>query len=139
MLREHGHEDLVEIGRDTSREQAAQALAEADFVYHLAGINRPKTEAEFQEGNADFTDFVVEQLKGSGKKTPLVVSSSTQALQNNAYGQSKRAAEQSVERYGQECGAPFFLFIVFLTCSGNGVAQTTTHLLPLSVTTHSMT
>ncbi|TON79195.1 capsular biosynthesis protein, partial [Vibrio parahaemolyticus] len=95
---EHGHEDLVEIGRDTSREQAAHALAEADFVYHLAGINRPKTEAEFQEGNADFTDFVVEELKGSGKKTPLVVSSSTQALQNNTYGQSKRAAEQSVER-----------------------------------------
>lgn len=89
MLREHGYEDLVEIDLDTTSEQTTCALAEADFVYHLAGINRPKTEAEFQEGNADFTDFVVEQLKASGRKTPLVVSSSTQALQDNAYGQSK--------------------------------------------------
>ncbi|EGQ8108436.1 capsular polysaccharide biosynthesis protein CapF [Vibrio parahaemolyticus] len=110
MLREHGYEDLVEIDRDTTSEQTTRALAEADFVYHLAGINRPKTEAEFQEGNADFTDFVVEQLKASGRKTPLVVSSSTQALQENAYGQSKRSAEQSVELYGHESGASFYIY-----------------------------
>lgn len=110
MLREHGYEDVVEIDRDTTSEQTTHALAEADFVYHLAGINRPKTEAEFQEGNADFTDFVVEQLKASGRKTPLVVSSSTQAVQGNAYGQSKRSAEQSVEQYGQESGASFYIY-----------------------------
>ncbi|WP_306331913.1 UDP-2-acetamido-2,6-beta-L-arabino-hexul-4-ose reductase [Vibrio injensis] len=110
MLREHGYQDVVKVDRETSREQLSQVLADADFVYHLAGINRPKDEAEFQRGNADLTTFIVEQLTLNRKKVPLVVSSSTQAEQNNAYGQSKRLAEQAVEQYGQKTQAPYFIY-----------------------------
>ncbi|MEC4046057.1 MULTISPECIES: UDP-2-acetamido-2,6-beta-L-arabino-hexul-4-ose reductase [Morganellaceae] len=110
MLREHGYQDIVKVDRETSREQLSQVLADADFIYHLAGINRPKDEAEFQRGNADLTTFIVEQLTLNRKKVPLVVSSSTQAEQNNAYGQSKRLAEQAVEQYGQQTQAPYFIY-----------------------------
>lgn len=110
MLREHGYQDIVEVDRETSREQLCEYLRDADFVYHLAGINRPKDEAEFQQGNADLTSFIVEQLTLSGKKTPLMVSSSTQADKNNAYGLSKRLAEKAVEQYGLKTQSQYFIY-----------------------------
>ncbi|MGI2209580.1 UDP-2-acetamido-2,6-beta-L-arabino-hexul-4-ose reductase [Shewanella baltica] len=110
MLREHGHQNIVEVDRETSREEFAQFLSEADFVYHLAGINRPKDDAEFQLGNADLTSFIAEKLEHFNKKVPLVVSSSTQAERDNAYGQSKRIAEQAVEQYGLQTQSPFYIY-----------------------------
>ncbi|TDR13081.1 UDP-2-acetamido-2,6-beta-L-arabino-hexul-4-ose reductase [Marinomonas communis] len=110
MLREHGYQDVVEVDRLTSREQLSDALSSAEFVYHLAGINRPKDECEFQEGNADLTTYIVERLKLNRNKVPLVLSSSTQAERDNAYGQSKRLAEQAVEQYGLQTQAPYFIY-----------------------------
>ncbi|HAS6354557.1 TPA: NAD-dependent epimerase/dehydratase family protein [Vibrio vulnificus] len=110
MLREHGYQDVVEVDRETSRDQLSEVLASAEFVYHLAGINRPKDDVEFQEGNADFTSYIVDQLTLNGNKVPLVVSSSTHAERDNAYGQSKRLAEQAVEQYGQQTQAPYFIY-----------------------------
>ncbi|HDI3235471.1 TPA: UDP-2-acetamido-2,6-beta-L-arabino-hexul-4-ose reductase [Vibrio cholerae] len=110
MLRENGYTDIIEVDRETSQEQLAKFLHDADFVYHLAGINRPKDEAEFQQGNADLTNFIVEQLTSSHKNVPLVVSSSTQAERDNAYGLSKRLAEQAVERYGNETQSSYFIY-----------------------------
>ncbi|ELD1800059.1 UDP-2-acetamido-2,6-beta-L-arabino-hexul-4-ose reductase [Vibrio fluvialis] len=110
MLRENGYTDIIEVNRETSRGQLAESLRDADFVYHLAGINRPKDEAEFQQGNADLTNFVVEKLTQSGKKVPLVISSSIQAERSNAYGLSKRLAEQVVERYGKETQSAYFIY-----------------------------
>nr|WP_320126391.1 NAD-dependent epimerase/dehydratase family protein [uncultured Shewanella sp.] len=110
MLREHGHQDIVEVDRETSREEFAKYLSKADFVYHLAGINRPKDETEFQQGNADLTCFITEQLKQFDKPVPLVISSSTQAERDNAYGQSKRLAEQAVEQYGINTDAPYYIY-----------------------------
>lgn len=110
VLREHGYQDIVEVDRETSREELAHVLNEAEFVYHLAGINRPKDDTEFQQGNADLTCFITEQLQQLGKQVPLVVSSSTQAERDNAYGQSKRLAEQSVEQYGVNTGAAYYIY-----------------------------
>lgn len=110
MLREQGYQDVVEIGRDTSHEELAVVLQDADFIYHLAGVNRPKNETEFQEGNADLTDFITKQLVITGKQVPLFLSSSIQAECDNAYGQSKRLAESSVERYGRETSAPYYIY-----------------------------
>jgi UDP-2-acetamido-2,6-beta-L-arabino-hexul-4-ose reductase len=110
MLRENGYQNIVEVDRETSREELANYLIKADFVYHLAGINRPKDDSEFQAGNADLTSFVVEQLKSSGKKVPLVISSSTQAERDNAYGQSKLLAEQVVEQYGSQTGSAYYIY-----------------------------
>ncbi|MBD1573263.1 SDR family oxidoreductase [Vibrio sp. S17_S38] len=110
MLREQGYQNIIEIGRDTSREQLKHSLREADFVYHLAGINRPKNESEFLEGNTDFTNYIIGELNASNKTATLVVSSSTQANQDNAYGRSKAVAEKSVEQYGIETGASYYIY-----------------------------
>ncbi|MGL5109874.1 MAG: UDP-2-acetamido-2,6-beta-L-arabino-hexul-4-ose reductase [Vibrio ordalii] len=110
MLRESGYTDIIEVGRETTQDQLAETLRDADFVYHLAGINRPKNEVEFQQGNADLTNFIVEQLTNSHKKVPLVVSSSTQAERDNAYGVSKAAAEKAVLTFGQETGSDVYVY-----------------------------
>ena len=110
MLRENGYSDLVEIDRESSREDLSNALAHADFVYHLAGVSRPKKDSDFQQGNVDLTVFIVEQLKLASNKAPLVVSSSTQAERDNAYGQSKFLAEKAVTQYGIDTGAAFYIY-----------------------------
>ncbi|WP_048606057.1 UDP-2-acetamido-2,6-beta-L-arabino-hexul-4-ose reductase [Providencia rettgeri] len=110
MLREHGYNDIIEVDRETSRIDFKKHLNDANFIYHLAGINRPDNDSEFLEGNADLTCFITEQLKILGKKTPLVISSSIQAEQNSAYGKSKRLAEKAVEQYGTSNDAPYFIY-----------------------------
>ncbi|UDN25716.1 NAD-dependent epimerase/dehydratase family protein [Aeromonas caviae] len=110
MLRENGYEDIVEVDRETSEELLAKYLYDADFVYHLAGINRPKDDAEFQQGNATLTRFIVESLTASGKFAPLMLSSSSQAIRDNAYGKSKLLAEQAVEQYGNETSAAYYIY-----------------------------
>ncbi|MEL4482927.1 capsular polysaccharide biosynthesis protein CapF [Shewanella algae] len=110
MLREHGYQDIVEVDRETPQEELSACLAEADFVYHLAGINRPKDDSEFQQGNADLTRFIVDKLRLSGKNAPLMLSSSSQATCENAYGKSKLLAEQSVEQYGNSTGSAYYIY-----------------------------
>lgn len=110
MLREHGYEELVEIDLDTTSEQVAQALAKADFVFHLAGVNRPKDEIEFKQGNVDLTEFIVAELIRSGKRTPIVLSSSSQATLDNAYGASKASAEKAIEHYARLTGAHHYIY-----------------------------
>lgn len=109
MLAEKGHGSVVQIDRDTSVRAIKDALSTADFVYHLAGVNRPKEEFEFTTGNADFTEFVVNELKGNGRNTAIMLSSSIQASLDNAYGVSKAQAETLVADYGKETGAGAFI------------------------------
>ncbi|SUC32984.1 Uncharacterized conserved protein [Providencia rettgeri] len=81
MLKEAGYSNIIEVDRNTTRSDLTSILSEADFVYHLAGINRTKSEYDFIEGNIDLTYFITEQLAALNRKVPLVFSSSTQALQ----------------------------------------------------------
>ncbi len=85
-------------------------LREAEFVFHLAGINRPKDEAEFRTGNTVFTEDLLAQLAATGRKVPVLLSSSTQAALDNPYGLSKRAAEEAVRAYGHTTGAPVYIY-----------------------------
>ena len=71
-------------------------LQGVDFVFHLAGINRPQDPQEFTSGNAGLTQALCQALRDAGLRVPVVFASSTQAAQNNAYGQSKRAAEDAL-------------------------------------------
>jgi UDP-2-acetamido-2,6-beta-L-arabino-hexul-4-ose reductase len=109
-LGEAGFHDLVCITRDSSLSDLRAGLAGADFVFHLAGINRPKTEDEFTSGNRDFTQLVCKELAATGRRTPLLFASSIQAIQQNPYGQSKLAAESTILQYGQHTQAPHFVF-----------------------------
>ncbi|MBS9854707.1 capsular polysaccharide biosynthesis protein CapF [Vibrio alginolyticus] len=110
MLSEKGYDSVIQIDRDTSQDDIKQALSSADFVYHLAGINRPKDESEFTTGNADFTQFLVSELKANGRNTPIMLSSSIQASLDNAYGISKAQAETLVADYGKKSGADAFIY-----------------------------
>lgn len=93
-----------------TEEQLRAAAAEADFVFHLAGVNRPTDPADFQKGNADFTQHLLELLKENGKRPPVLLSSSIQAALENPYGQSKLSAEQAVADYGRETGSAVYLY-----------------------------
>lgn len=109
-LAEAGFTDVVAITRQSSAVELAQGLADADFVFHLAGVNRPQDPAEFSTGNADLTAMLCDALAQAGRKAPLVISSSTQAAADNPYGLSKRQAEAHVRRYGAQTGAPVHVF-----------------------------
>ena len=77
-------------------------IKEADFIYHLAGVNRPKEVSEFYEGNSDLTKFIVDTLIKQNKQTPIVLSSSTQANLDNDYGKSKLEAENTIIEYAKK-------------------------------------
>lgn len=109
-LRELGYTDVVRVIRETSRAHFADALSSCDFIFHLAGVNRPKNESEFLSGNAGFTDQLCETLVASGRSVPIVMSSSTQAALDNSYGRSKLAAEERLRAYGRRTGAPVYVF-----------------------------
>ena len=99
-----------EFDQDNSPQDLADMLAAADWVFHLAGVNRPRDEAEFQIGNVDFTTMVCDQLLRLGRPTPIVLASSIQALLDNPYGASKRQAEEVVRQYAERSGAPAIIY-----------------------------
>ena len=80
-----------------------------EFVFHLAGINRPQDPAEFATGNAGLTQSLCDALAGLNRPVPVLLASSTQAALDNPYGRSKRAAEDAVRAYGALAGAPVHL------------------------------
>jgi len=84
--------------------------AECDFVFHLAGVNRPKEQKEFMEGNFGFTSTLLQCLKKHNNRCPVMISSSTQAALNNPYGQSKLAGEQLLRKYSEETGAEVLIY-----------------------------
>lgn len=83
---------------------------DCDFVVHLAGVNRPETEAEFMEGNFGFASTLLETLKNHGNTCPILVSSSIQAELDNPYGRSKKAGEDLMLKYGEETGAKVMIY-----------------------------
>lgn len=99
--------DVRIVGFDVDDDQTMlpDLVARADFIFHLAGVNRPQNVEEFNTGNTGLTQTIVSLLLQKGKKTPLLISSSTQAAQENPYGISKREAEEAVFAYGRQTGA----------------------------------
>lgn len=82
----------------------------ADFVFHLAGINRPKDPEEFMKGNFGFTTTLFDALKKYDNKCPVMISSSIQAVLDNPYGQSKKAGEEAAFAYGKESGGEVYVY-----------------------------
>lgn len=96
-------DEIFEYDIDNTQEELASFCAQADFVFHLAGINRPKEESEFC-GNFGILDEVLENLAGSDNKCPVMLSSSTQAALDNPYGISKRNAEEHLIEFSDTYG-----------------------------------
>ena len=109
-LRELGYTDVVGLTRGSTAAALNNALASADFVFHLAGVNRPQDPGEFATGNSGFTKMLCDALAASGRRAPVVFASSTQAALDNSYGRSKKAAEDALLDYAHVTGAPVHLF-----------------------------
>lgn len=104
-LRERGTDEVLPIVQETSSADRRDRLAKADVVVHLAGVNRPKDEWEFAQGNTEFTEQICADLRAAGRAVPVIFSSSAQAVRDNPYGRSKRAAESVLEQYAHSTGA----------------------------------
>ncbi len=109
-LVEAGYKDILRINRLSSEAELFESLKVADFIFHLAGVNRPKVDDEFSTGNAGFTQKIVDKLVEFGLDTPVMISSSTQAERDNPYGISKAAAEQAIINYGSKNNARYFIY-----------------------------
>lgn len=97
-------ENIFEFDIDTPKHKLDEYCKAADFVFHLAGVNRPKDEREFMEGNFGFTSELLSCLKKHNNKAPIMISSSIQAALDNPYGKSKKAGEDLIFAYGKENG-----------------------------------
>lgn len=85
-------------------------VAQADFIVHLAGINRPQNEAEFTAGNVDLTRQLCGAIQHTGRRIPVLFSSSTQSELGNSYGASKLQAEQILNAFSDATGNPVYIY-----------------------------
>ena len=114
QLAERKDVEVVCFTRSHDVAQLPQLLQGVDFVFHLAGVNRPQDPLEFTTGNADLTQAlcgaVCDVAVATGKKVPIVCTSSTQAERANPYGQSKLVAEQALQAATLSHGIPVHIF-----------------------------
>lgn len=101
---------LYEYDVDTDPALLDVYCKEADFVFHLAGVNRPKEQTEFMEGNFGFTSVLLDTLKKHGNHCPIMLSSSIQAGLDNPYGISKKAGEDLLLDYGKATRTSIYIY-----------------------------
>ena len=106
---------VYEYDLDSAPEQLEEWCRECDFVFNLAGVNRPKDPEEFMKGNFGFANTLLDTLKKYGSKAPVMLSSSAQAslagrFGNSEYGRSKKAGEDLFLQYGQENGVKVLVY-----------------------------
>lgn len=101
---------VITFTRDDDLSSLPAKVGQVDFVFHLAGVNRPKDPEEFVAGNLDLTRALAEAIKAGGKPVPLLYTSSTQAEMDNVYGLSKRGAEDVLRDLAASTGSPVYLY-----------------------------
>lgn len=109
-LAEIGEHEVIFFDRTCQLDELKIKVAQVDFVFHLAGVNRPTDERGFFKDNTNLTDSLVKALKETGAQVPLVLSSSIQAEFDSGYGRSKLAAEELSLTYMKDTGAPVYVF-----------------------------
>ncbi len=105
-----GCHTLYACDLDTPKERLEAWCGDCEFVFHLAGVNRPKEQSEFMAGNYGFAETLLRMLQKRRNNCPVMLASSTQAALSNLYGKSKKAGEELLFRYGEETGARVFVF-----------------------------
>lgn len=109
-LSEKADIEVVRFTREDSLENLPGLVAQADFVFHLAGVNRPLDPQEFHTGNTDLTRALCEAIRLSGRQIPVLYTSSSQAELDNPYGSSKLGAEQVLLDLNSTYGSAVHLF-----------------------------
>ncbi|ULL19399.1 NAD-dependent epimerase/dehydratase family protein [Paenibacillus sp. H1-7] len=109
-LKNKGPHQIFEFGREDDESILEKYTRECDFIFHLAGVNRPNDVNEFIEGNSDFTIRLINFLKSHNNKAPILFTSSIQAEIDSPYGWSKKAGEDSLFNYSKETGAKVLVY-----------------------------
>ena len=107
--------EIYEYDRNTDPALLNQYCMESDFVFHLAGVNRPKDISEFMDGNYGFTSRLLDTLKRTRNSCPVMLASSVQAgltgrFADSEYGKSKLAGEELFFQYAQSAGAKVLVY-----------------------------
>ena len=108
-------DEVFEYDLDSTPEQLDEWCKECDFVFNLAGVNRPQNPEDFMKGNFGFASTLLDTLKKYGNKAPVMLSSSAQAsltgrFGNSEYGRSKKAGEDLFLQYGEENGVNVLVY-----------------------------
>lgn len=108
-------DDVFEYDIDSTTEELDRYCAEADFVFNLAGVNRPENPEDFKKGNFGFASTLLDTLKKHGNTCPVMLSSSIQATligryAGHPYGESKKAGEELFFDYSKETGAKVLVY-----------------------------
>ena len=108
-------EEIYEYDKNDTIEDLNAFCEKCDFIVHAAGVNRPKDNSEFMKGNYGFTTLLLNCLKKHDNHSPILITSSVQAtlsgrFGDSEYGRSKLAGEEQVFKYGEETGAPIYVY-----------------------------
>lgn len=109
-LKNRGYRNIYTFDRHSDETLLAEYAKSCDFVFHLAGVNRPKDESEFMKGNFGFTSKLLDVLKANKNTCPIMLASSIQAELDNPYGRSKKAGEDLLFAYGQDTGSEVLVY-----------------------------
>jgi UDP-2-acetamido-2,6-beta-L-arabino-hexul-4-ose reductase len=109
-LNERSDIEVLRFTREDDAGQLPALMAEVDFVFHLAGVNRPQDPEEFKTGNTDLTRALCDAVAACGRPVPVLYTSSSQAELSNPYGVSKRSAEEALIELAEDHGAPVHIF-----------------------------
>ena len=103
-------EDIYSYDVDNTIKDLKKYTGDCDFVFHLAGINRPKDISEFYQGNATFTETLCSLLEEHDNKSPILISSSIQASRDNDYGKSKKEGEEYLLNHGKKMDSKVYIY-----------------------------
>ena len=109
-LKNRNYTNILIFETDTDISLLDEYCKVADFVFHLAGVNRPKEQSDYMKGNYEFTSTVTKRLKQYNNKCPIIFSSSIQAAFPNLYGKSKKSAEKLLIDYSEETGVKILIY-----------------------------
>lgn len=110
FLKDSGFNNISTLTRDDNEQSFKEKLQNTDFIFHLAGVNRPTDVADFEIGNTDLTKNIVDILINEGRNVPIVYASSVQAELTNAYGNSKASAENILKDYNNITGNQIHIY-----------------------------
>jgi UDP-2-acetamido-2,6-beta-L-arabino-hexul-4-ose reductase len=109
-LKEKNNIEVIPFDKESSIDVIRDNLGSLDFIFHLAGVNRPKENKEFYSGNQGLTETICEWIRKVDRKIPILFTSSIQAELDNDYGKSKKAAEESLKLLKKEKDNPVFIY-----------------------------
>lgn len=109
-LRSNNYNEILEYNSDSDISLLDQDTRDCEFVYHLAGVNRPKDQMDFMKVNYGLTDTLLHLLRKNKNPSPIMIASSIQAEQNNPYGLSKKEAEGLLLQHALETGTTIFIY-----------------------------